>query len=390
MGYSGPQNANPPSGEAAIWGYGYVPSLALGIVGVITYIAVMCPHLLLLFRKRGTRSVHGLLFFAGLIEALGFGARLYSHTHEFSGMAFLLGVTLVQISHRLVVVLAAPSSFAHRRSSHPQHHLSLPSGPHPLPILKVTRDLVPRSIPLPPSKDLTLVRDLEPRSHLQGTILITAAMYKSIQRGIKYMPESRRLSPMRPRSLITLFVILDVVWVLLQIGGQYEVAAAQSAKVTGDDPTLALGTSQLVFLAGNVLQAITLIIVSIFIYVILKRSSRVLAGADPSVEFPLLRPLLLQILATFALFFVRLVMRIAEGAQGAYGYSSTHEVFFGVFEYGPLMLILILWAARPLWKFLFPLGHEHATTSARKGDVEGHPRTEVSSGSQDAEVKAAK
>lgn len=63
-------------------------------------------------------------------------------------------------------------------------------------------------------------------------------------------------------------------------------------------------------------QAITLIIVSIFIYVILKRSSRVLAGADPSVEFPLLRPLLLQILATFALFFVRLVMRIAEGAQG--------------------------------------------------------------------------
>jgi hypothetical protein len=42
--------------------------------------------------------------------------------------------------------------------------------------------------------------------------------------------------------------------VLLQIGGQYEVAAAQSAKVTGDDPTLALGTSQLVFLAGNVLQ----------------------------------------------------------------------------------------------------------------------------------------
>jgi hypothetical protein len=37
-------------------------------------------------------------------------------------------------------------------------------------------------------------------------------MYKSIQRGIKYMPESRRLSPMRPRSLITLFVILDVVW----------------------------------------------------------------------------------------------------------------------------------------------------------------------------------
>jgi hypothetical protein len=55
------------------------------------------------------------------------------------------------------------------------------------------------------------------------------------------------------------------------------------------------------------------------------------------------------------------------------------------------MLILILWAVRPLGKFLFPLGPDHATSSsAHNGDVEAHPRTEVSSGSQDAEVKAAK
>ena len=36
-----------------------------------------------------------------------------------------------------------------------------------------------------------------------GTVLITAAMYKSIQRILKYFPDGRRLSPMRPRSLLT-------------------------------------------------------------------------------------------------------------------------------------------------------------------------------------------
>lgn len=45
-------------------------------------------------------------------------------------------------------------------------------------------------------------------------------------------------------------------------------------------------------------------------------------------------------------------MRIAEGAQGAYGYAVTHEVFFGIFEYLPIIFIITLWAARPLCKFL--------------------------------------
>jgi hypothetical protein len=41
-----------------------------------------------------------------------------------------------------------------------------------------------------------------------ATVLITAALYKSIQRVIKYTPEGRRLSPMRPRSLLTCAFLL--------------------------------------------------------------------------------------------------------------------------------------------------------------------------------------
>ena len=76
-----------------------------------------------------------------------------------------------------------------------------------------------------------------------GTILMTAALYKSIQRVIKYTPDGRRLSPMRPRSLLTLFVILDTVFVLLQIGGQWLVIGAKTTDYTGDDPLFALGVS---------------------------------------------------------------------------------------------------------------------------------------------------
>ncbi|EIW72542.1 hypothetical protein M231_03477 [Tremella mesenterica] len=316
MGYSGPTQPDPPSGDSAIIQYGYVPSLAMGIVGVILWLLVAGPHLLLLFTKRGTRSVHGLFFFSAIIEALGYGARLYSHTHIWSGMGFLIGVTLVQI----------------------------------------------------------------------GTILMTAALYKSVQRGLKYTPDGRRLSPMRPRSLITLFVILDVVWVLMQVGGQYLAAAAAGSDVTGDDPMFALGTSELIFLAGNVLQAITIIIFSVFVIVILRRSDRLLAKADPNLQYPFLKPLLVQILVSCAVFFIRLVMRIAEGAQGAYGFASTHEVFFGVFEFVPIFLFVVLWAIRPLYKFIFPLGHRHGE-GAHTTEVDVVPPIPASSaGSAEAKV----
>lgn len=52
-----------------------------------------------------------------------------------------------------------------------------------------------------------------------------------------------RLEVIARPPLTPVFVILDVVWVLLQIAGQYFVAGAESAKITGDDPMFATGVS---------------------------------------------------------------------------------------------------------------------------------------------------
>lgn len=52
---------------------------------------------------------------------------------------------------------------------------------------------------------------------------------------------------------------------------------------------------------------------------------------------------------------------------GAYEYVATHEVFFGVFEYLPILIIITLWAARPLYKFL-PL--DHALGCSENGEID--------------------
>lgn len=57
MGYTGPIVNPPGSGNAAFWNYGYAPSLALGIIGLITFIAVASPQLWYFVKVRGTRSV---------------------------------------------------------------------------------------------------------------------------------------------------------------------------------------------------------------------------------------------------------------------------------------------------------------------------------------------
>lgn len=190
----------------------------------------------------------------------------------------------------------------------------------------------------------------------------------------------------------------------MQIAGQYFVAGAESSKrVPGsDEPMFAVGvslyypyplpvihadpqTSGLIFLAGGVLQAITIIIVSIFVIVIKRRATRLLAVPNPTVQYPYIHELLNQVLITFGLFFIRLIVRIAEGAQGLFEWAATHEWVFGVFEFAvsvenlngvkgsiddqPIFLILVLWAVRPLFKFIFPLGHEHGQGAHVRDDI---------------------
>lgn len=65
--YSGPRNPNPAEGESSIIIYGYIPSLPLAIVAVITFAATLLTNAWYMNRKgKGSRSFHGLLAFGSV------------------------------------------------------------------------------------------------------------------------------------------------------------------------------------------------------------------------------------------------------------------------------------------------------------------------------------
>lgn len=65
--YTGPRNPNPGPGEASIVIYGYVPSVALAVVAVITFFATFVANAWYMRSKgKGYRSFHGLLAFGSV------------------------------------------------------------------------------------------------------------------------------------------------------------------------------------------------------------------------------------------------------------------------------------------------------------------------------------
>jgi hypothetical protein len=83
---NGPRNPNVPpgDGEASITLYGYIPALALGIIGVICFVLVTIPNIWFLI-KSGRRylTFHVCLIIGCLVEAAGYAARIHSHYNPF-------------------------------------------------------------------------------------------------------------------------------------------------------------------------------------------------------------------------------------------------------------------------------------------------------------------
>jgi hypothetical protein len=118
--YNGPINPNPGPGESSIIIYSYVPSLALGVVGVITFTLIFLVNLYYLIKKRGQgyRAFHILLCVGAVRQSIrgrrgrkadrvqameigGYGARIASHYRPFLVSAF--------IAQYFLIVVVSPS-----------------------------------------------------------------------------------------------------------------------------------------------------------------------------------------------------------------------------------------------------------------------------------------
>jgi hypothetical protein len=57
---------------------------------------------------------------------------------------------------------------------------------------------------------------------------------------------------------------------------------------------------------------------------------------------------LVVLYVTSLLIFLRTVYRLAETAEGVWGTASSYEWLFGLLEFAPVILAVLMWLARPL------------------------------------------
>lgn len=68
--YTGPINRDPGPGESSIIIYTYIPSLALGIVGVITFALILLINIYQLIKGKKAERVFHLLICVGSVRLL--------------------------------------------------------------------------------------------------------------------------------------------------------------------------------------------------------------------------------------------------------------------------------------------------------------------------------
>ncbi|WVR05323.1 hypothetical protein IAU60_002337 [Kwoniella sp. DSM 27419] len=287
--YKGPINPNPKDDEARIVIYGYVPSLALGIVGIITFILIGGVHAYWLFTKRwtakGRRWFHGLILIGTLMEAGGYAARLASHRRPFVVSSFVA---------QYFLIVVAP-------------------------------------------------------------VLFSAAIYLSLSLAARGYVGGERLLVLRPKLVLAFFVSADVICTIVQVAGAALIGTSESARVRGEPSRVSPEQANNILIAGLAVQCFSftcfLVILSIAITRV-ARSTYVKSTGIEVAAHQTLRKFLWVILATALLILLRTTFRLAESAQGFFGFASTHESLFGTLEYLPVILTLMLWAAAPPAKFL--------------------------------------
>lgn len=142
----------------------------------------------------------------------------------------------------------------------------------------------------------------------------------------------REFAPLKPRLILWIFITCDVVATVVQILGAALIGASAS---NGKDTT----TPNNILLGGLVFQAFTFLVFIILFVSFVVKARRVVFRAVSKAFY-------ISFALAVVLFYLRVCFRLAETAEGLYGYLNTHEVFFGTLEFMPVVLatwLLAIW-----------------------------------------------
>ena len=175
-------------------------------------------------------------------------------------------------------------------------------------------------------------------------VFISASMYVCLSRLITWTTVSGFdlasaggvARAIKPKWILWGFVSCDVVATIIQVAGAALIGASES---NGKDPTVPNN----ILLAGLAFQTfaftIFLGLLGLFRWALQQDKSfnTSVRGKDSFVA---------ALAAASLLIYLRTMFRLAETSQGVLGYLSTHEVFFGVLEFAPVVVavwILAVW-----------------------------------------------
>ncbi|GAA99095.1 uncharacterized protein L969DRAFT_94277 [Mixia osmundae IAM 14324] len=184
-------------------------------------------------------------------------------------------------------------------------------------------------------------------------VFLSASVYLALSRVLQYVPGAAELSPLKPRSIVTIFVGLDIATTALQSAGASLIGVAESSSQSqqGSAP-LTADQANHILLAGLAAQCAAFLVYLGILTVIVRRS---MLRQRQDADLPNLpKSLIVVLVSTSLLILTRTVFRTAETGEGLFSYASSHEYLFGILEYTPIVLSVAIWAAFPLWRFIEP------------------------------------
>lgn len=157
-------------------------------------------------------------------------------------------------------------------------------------------------------------------------VLFSAAIYAVLSVLINRV--GRQYAPLGPRTIITIFVICDVIATVVQVAGAALIGKTQSNRESST-------TANNILLAGLAFQVFAFAVFLILLAVFLVKARKAMRLFVPPA-------FLFSFVTASILIYLRILFRLAETAEGLYGFLMTHEVFFGCLEFVPVIVAVFL------------------------------------------------
>ncbi|KAI4277504.1 MAG: hypothetical protein LQ337_001722 [Flavoplaca oasis] len=279
-GYVDPNIPNPNGeGDAPIIIYGYTPTLALNILALILFTLLLLFHI---FRFYTTRlyAFSTLLIFTTLCEIVGYVFRLRSSPPPVGNPYNVINFVV-----QYFFIVTAP-------------------------------------------------------------VFLSAAIYTTLTSFIAALSDqsntngARRLSPfgLSKKTILGIFITADVVATIVQVAGAALIGVSQSNRKS---PV----TANNILLAGLAFQVFAFLVFLTLLFIFIFNSRKIMLSTDTANGGrrgggAVMRMYTMALVASSLLVYLRTIFRLAETSQGVGGYASSHEVFFGVLEFAPIVVAI--------------------------------------------------